>query len=65
MKGERLAETFKPFDYLENETPAEALRRIAQRDYCVVNEGYWILRDAADLIERQPARPSPMEDGDG
>lgn len=65
MSERDLAETFKPFDYLEGETPAEALRRIAQRDYCVVNEGYWILRDAADLIERQPARPAPSGGGHG
>jgi len=30
----------------------EHLERIAQRDYCGVNEGYWILRDAALYIRR-------------
>ena len=26
------------------------LERIAQRDYSAVNEGYWVLRDAATMI---------------
>ncbi len=31
------------------------LERLAQRDYCAVNEGYWILRDAATRMRELEA----------
>ena len=34
------------------------LERIAQRDYCAVNEGYWILRDAATHLRKLAADPA-------
>lgn len=39
------------------------LERIASRDYCGVNEGFWILRDAASYItDLQAAKVMEMSD---
>ncbi len=41
--------------YVSTESPLhlpEHLERIAQRDYCAVNEGYWVLRDAATQLRQ-------------
>lgn len=50
-----LSDKERAFAYLDGEQPAAALRRTAQTHFVGVNEGYWLLRDAADLIERQVA----------
>jgi hypothetical protein len=55
-----------PYESTEDPRHLSAhLERIAQRDYCGVNEGYWILRDAAAYIERLQAALKPFSDRGG